>query len=91
MWSLSLFVVVLFCFVFFGRVYKFCVFRVFGFCHTVCVQHLRPEPCGMHTVCMADTGRSRRALGISVTVAVFLSIRDWTTRTRGTRQRHMTP
>lgn len=31
----------------------------------------------MH-ICMADTGRSRRALGISVTVAVFLSVRDWT-------------
>lgn len=31
MWSLSLFVVVLFCFVFFGWVYKFCVFGVFVF------------------------------------------------------------
>lgn len=46
----------------------------------------------MH-MCMADTGRLRRALGISVTVAVF-SLRerlDLVPRTRGSRQRHVTP
>lgn len=48
------------------------------FSHTICVASLPRATPSVHTVHMADTGRSRHTLGVSVTVTVFLCLRDQT-------------